>query len=514
MANKTFYFLDEDINITLSLKGSEYNRHKIYYISAFNTKTNLFNAVYTGKIFLPSTTEETINVTIYLNEIIETLRNNYKECFINENGSAEYNSVNNNYAITMYDEFDTNKPVQHFFNVAMVNRYPNKTFNWNFTTNRVFTSNDFYLMGNKLPHIPYKLTDNFTFPVVYRFGLNSPADNTNIYKVCEFETVCHTSEEHQYPDKTYCGVGMANFTLKDWLSGSNNNCEYIGFTKSTNNNTLLRLQINSINNISEEDFVSNLVLNTDITTAEATVIYRSKKGVISEKFETNENVATLIFNEDKTVNPNDEGVTVTDNKATATTNNDETIYDILDDTYTYIPTNAIIETYNSTYEEFLTIKETLENVYKDSVKMEIEKILIPKSLTKCAIVDKCPSRYYLKWVDRFGGIQCQSFNGKFIFNSNYNTLTISNQIGRKRNINWNVTNKWTLNSGYISEDDYIIFESIFLSEYIQLYDTEQDKTFDVLVENTNYNEKHYKNEKKMLNFNLTVVENKTQKQTN
>ena len=169
-------------------------------------------------------------------------------------------------------------------------------------------------------------------------------------------------------------------------------------------------------------------------------------------------------------------------------------------------------------QNFMIAMENITNTLYSSQAIKSHRFYIDytfmEKVLPVAIVDDCPARYYLKWVDRFGGIQCQGFDGKFSFQSNYERNTITNQYEHKRNISCQVTNKWTLNSGYISEDDYVIYESIFVSPYLQLYDTEQDRTFDVLVENTNYNEKHYKNEKKMLNFNLTVVENKTQKLMN
>lgn len=131
-----------------------------------------------------------------------------------------------------------------------------------------------------------------------------------------------------------------------------------------------------------------------------------------------------------------------------------------------------------------------------------------------ALVDRCPSRYYVKWVDRYGGIQCQPFEGKTTFNSNYESQVIMNQYERERKINWTYSNKWTLNSGYIKDEDYPVYESIFVSPYVQLYDAEQDRCFDVMVVNTDYTEKSYKTSKKMLSFNITLVENQKKKQIN
>lgn len=128
-----------------------------------------------------------------------------------------------------------------------------------------------------------------------------------------------------------------------------------------------------------------------------------------------------------------------------------------------------------------------------------------------AIIDRCPARYYLMWYDRMGGIQCQAFEGKVVFKENINRTISKNLYGNKRSLSNSVVSKWELNSGWLNDEVYPIYESLFVSPYVTLIDTKEDKMFNVIVETTDYTEKTFKTTKKMNNFSLTVSKNKEDK---
>ena len=65
---------------------------------------------------------------------------------------------------------------------------------------------------------------------------------------------------------------------------------------------------------------------------------------------------------------------------------------------------------------------------------------------------------------------------------------------------------------YISEKLYPFYESIFVSPYLQLYDAKEDKLYDVILVNTEYDEKTFNNQSRNLfNLQLEVELDTTQK---
>lgn len=136
----------------------------------------------------------------------------------------------------------------------------------------------------------------------------------------------------------------------------------------------------------------------------------------------------------------------------------------------------------------------------------------PKYIGNCLIAkfDDCTARYYLAWNDRFGDIQSQPFDGKVEYSENIDTDEIIDYKMRRRPLNKNVQPKWKLNTTWLSSEVYPIYESIFISPYLLLYDTEQDKAWNVIVKDSEYKEKTYKTEKSLFNLEITVEANKTQ----
>lgn len=128
---------------------------------------------------------------------------------------------------------------------------------------------------------------------------------------------------------------------------------------------------------------------------------------------------------------------------------------------------------------------------------------------KVGILDGCYKRYYLFWQDRYGSFQCQAFNDVANYSESFDRMEIQDYQNRRRNGNIQVQSKWKLNSGWISENLYPYYESIYTSPILFLYDTELDRRFAVMVSG-DYEEKTYRNQKKLINMNLELQENKKQ----
>ena len=127
-----------------------------------------------------------------------------------------------------------------------------------------------------------------------------------------------------------------------------------------------------------------------------------------------------------------------------------------------------------------------------------------------AIIDNCYSRYYLAWNDRYGDIQSQAFDGKVEYSEDIETEEVKDYKHRRRVSHKTVQPKWVLNTKWLNERIYPIYESIFTSPYLLLYDSQQDKSWNVIVTDSEYKEKTYKTEKNLFNFSITVEANKIQ----
>lgn len=128
---------------------------------------------------------------------------------------------------------------------------------------------------------------------------------------------------------------------------------------------------------------------------------------------------------------------------------------------------------------------------------------------KAAELDTCPSRFYLKWLDSTYGVMCQPFKGKNIYTEQYDRQTVTNAIGHKKPSLMLSEHFWELNSGWIDEYTYIIYQSILTSPFIQLYDTKYDKLHNVIVADNSYEEKTYKNIQKLVSMDIKLQLDKT-----
>lgn len=130
-------------------------------------------------------------------------------------------------------------------------------------------------------------------------------------------------------------------------------------------------------------------------------------------------------------------------------------------------------------------------------------------VTPLATIDLCPSRYYLIWMDRTGAYQCQRFNRKVTHSENITNTNIINQLEETRPVVKSVTDNWTVNSDWLSEQEYKCYESILVSPYVYLYDTQTDEGYWVNVTNTKWEEKN-KSNKKPYNLQLSLTSNRPQ----
>lgn len=124
--------------------------------------------------------------------------------------------------------------------------------------------------------------------------------------------------------------------------------------------------------------------------------------------------------------------------------------------------------------------------------------------TPIAIVDECPSDYYLIWIDRTGAYQCQPFNGKVTLSESLSTNYRYDSIDTEVPFNKKVTDKWNLNSNWLTYEEYKAYESIFTSKYLYLFDTKNDEGWEVVLDTNKWTEKTKENKDKMFNLQLDM----------
>lgn len=122
----------------------------------------------------------------------------------------------------------------------------------------------------------------------------------------------------------------------------------------------------------------------------------------------------------------------------------------------------------------------------------------------------CASRYYLRWIDRWGSMQQQPFDGKIVHTEDVVRTNITNSQGSRRMVQAETTPKWQLNTQWLDEDTMPLWEGIFVSPYAALYDTVLGIVYPVLITDKTYTKKTYKNNKL---FNLTINVEAAKKQS-
>ena len=128
-----------------------------------------------------------------------------------------------------------------------------------------------------------------------------------------------------------------------------------------------------------------------------------------------------------------------------------------------------------------------------------------------AEIDYCPARYYLQWRDRYGSMQMQPFNQTIQYKQDFSRFETKNYRETRKLSNLSIQPKWTLNTGFLSDYKYPYYESLLVSPWIKLYDTQEDCVYDVIIKTTDYTEKTYLNQDANL-FNLEIEVEQTDKQ--
>lgn len=130
---------------------------------------------------------------------------------------------------------------------------------------------------------------------------------------------------------------------------------------------------------------------------------------------------------------------------------------------------------------------------------------------KVANIDICPADYYLIWYDRTGAYQCQPFSKRSLHSENITSNNLVNTLEETRPYEKLVENKWTINSDWLTDEEYKAYESILTSPYHYLYDSKLNTGWWVNCGDKTYTQKTFKNQKRMFNMTVNLTANKNQR---
>lgn len=134
-----------------------------------------------------------------------------------------------------------------------------------------------------------------------------------------------------------------------------------------------------------------------------------------------------------------------------------------------------------------------------------------KNIIEVAKVDSCPSRYYLQWRDRYGSMQMQPFSKAETYSEDFTRAEIKNYQDTRRLSGIDIQPKWKLNSAWIPFDLVPYYESLQVSPYVKLYDTKEDQLYDVILKDTAFTEKTFRNNDRQL-WHMEIECEQTDKQ--
>lgn len=495
------FFLSDNIEITVN--GFEVTTDGAYIYRVL-IGTDL---IFIGNTFLKS--GDTSKV-FYLNEILNNyqFKGNVKDGY-NSGVIEEVKVALNVEGITYVGSED----------VAFLNQYPNFNSNINTPTANgtqywmpLLQGADYNDIAKELPLVP---TYPFVYSVVLPFNYLGVYGDTDIYqKLLAYNTNTgqYTTSDYEFiiGENITNGVyGLGNYYMSDILSGN----MLLGITR-----TNMRLVSGeNFNNVVFDYATNQWVCKSGTFTS---TLYRmsfklsggNAQAKLSSYTYNGTNSFNIPFND---VYSNDGYTTLTISVFDEAGRLDRyPKYQLTFDITKLFNNQTVYNvplTFDCTYVgNILTIKNRVFEIDIEEARPNELVIDTEGEYTTIAKFDYC-SRYFLRWMDRYGMTQIQPFDKLTTYSENFVYHETINYKNERKNSSIDVQPKWKLNTKWLNKEVYPFYESIFVSPYLQLYDAKEDKLYNVLVTNTEYIEKTFKNQNKQLfNLQLEVKLNKEQ----
>lgn len=131
-------------------------------------------------------------------------------------------------------------------------------------------------------------------------------------------------------------------------------------------------------------------------------------------------------------------------------------------------------------------------------------------LEEAFILDECPRDFYLHWIDRYGGVQCQPLRQNYKQTQNYTRDSAQNLINETHDYLNSVQTSYTFNTDWINRQELAVWESIMVSPMVCLIDTRARMSRRVLVTDKSFSQKTFDNTHALFNMTFNVKLTKTQ----
>lgn len=496
------FFLSDNIEITVS--GFEVSADGAYIYRVYIGNTLIF----VGNTFLKS---GDTSKNFYLNDIL----NNYQ---FKGNIKDGYNSgVIEIVRVVLYvDDLTYSKHEE----IAFLNQYPNfnsaintPTANGTSSWMPLLQGADYNDTAKKLPFIP-------TYPFVYSVVL--PFNYLGSYGVAEYyqKLLAYNRNTGQYTTSDYefiigedinDGVyGLGNYYMSDILSSN----KLIGIT---NKNMRYVSGDNFRQTYFDYEFSQWVCESSTFTSPLYRMNFKLSGGNTTTKTSSYTYNGTNTFNISFNDVYSDDGYTTLTIGAFDENGKYERLpkYQLTFDV-TNLFNNQTSYNVPLTFEcsfigNVLTIKNRQFEIDIEEAKPDELVIDTDGEHTTIAKFDYC-SRYFLRWMDRYGMAQIQPFDSLTTYSEDFVYNETINYKNERKNSSINIQPKWKLNTKWLNKEVYPFYESIFVSPYLQLYDAKEDKIYNVVVTNKEYVEKTFRNQNRQLfNLQLEVELSSTQK---
>lgn len=505
------YYLDEDIVISLDITGITADGLYEYQFIRKNTD-NTQTVLFVGNMFLY---KGQTKVEFSLNDLAETQKWNpayttttqYRSIFdIPTTDQQPITGLVDTYLMKIYNNTTvfTSDPIQ----IANIYRYP--FYKYYLNTDLDSPANMLY--GNKNqgmtlvypPHIPYIKTSHFPFTYVLKDAKDMfLSANQYYYSITNTEEF---GEEESTTGKTLNFLNSPVQYIKEILSDLYFNHTPVECSK-TGDLSIAHRWTHQANAYNDEDFY--YAENEDFTYVPLqkwwTTRIEQTETVQRIEIGFNDNVQETIQYVDDSIHSADTFITVGELNPVA-----------INGIYIRFITNNMVYTLRFELHKESTIKQgdliSLNFDYdmdNKNHRITVLNLGIFKEKTETisdiplAVVDFEPYPYYVIWQDRYGGLQSQPFNKILTYTEGIEHKEIVSYKGYRSVGNTIVQPRWKLNTDWIKTVYYPFYESLLVSQYVRLLDTKENKVYEVLITDSEYTEKTFKNQQNNL-FNITV----------
>lgn len=494
--------LDEEIKIHFNISSSVNDEICKYEVSVSNTYSSTEKkTVFVGNIFIGKN-ETSIDVDI------TDIARSYREVLPIEN--KDYSIITDPLKMYWF--------VKIYRNSGIITEWDEVNMYYrDINTPRNFYAVPYYIRQSSdlIPHIPYKLTDNMVFGIAFNSVLNESTEDI-YYSGFDVEKFTVDIETNKYN-----GIIRKLSTLFDEVSTKEYEYKVV-VDNAKKLQTVKVIQDDNQHTAYIVKYGDEVRFIDDLGDCEAYIdvngYWYFNQGGTSMWFK-----GTMDFEGDVDVNNHYADIGTTEMECRDWYNwclfNNQIgfIYSM-----TYLPTvtetnNFLKENVNTNYwyDEVLAMAESLDIVVTEHSENKVEEWYLWNGQSGAlketyAIVDICPSKYYLIWYDRWLGIQAQPFDGKSVYSENITRGEVVNYNGYRRNVYWGVQGKWELNTNWLTDNEYKGFESMWVSPYVYMYDSENDVLHNVILTNNTYTEKKWENEQKLYNLTINVEINNKQ----